>query len=167
MVHHADTTPRTELHLSSVRLPPPVPLWSQHFGELKFLLASLQSVSCEKSPESSIHLSRCVLMFTPLIPPVATVESPPQNDDLSNNTTLPSFPNTVLAVDIPAQPPANNDGLATVRLLKNSLHPQVPREKWPSCCRPTRTWHKLLFPRGRKPRNPEENYHLLSCCVEP
>ena len=57
------------------------------------------------SPESLIHLSRCVFMFTPLIQPVATVDSPPQNDDLSNNTTLPSFPNTVLAVDIPAQPP--------------------------------------------------------------
>ena len=45
-------------------------------------------------------------MFTPLIRPVATVESPPQNDNLSNNTTLPSFPYMmVLVVDIPAQPP--------------------------------------------------------------
>ena len=48
MVHHADTSARTELHLSSVRLPSPVPLRSQHFGELKFLLATLQSVSCER-----------------------------------------------------------------------------------------------------------------------
>ena len=31
-----------------------------------------------------------------------TVELPAQNDELSNNTTLPSFSDSVLAVDIPA-----------------------------------------------------------------
>ena len=39
-------------------------------------------------------------MFAPLIH--ATVELPPQSDELSNNTTLPSFSDSVLAVDISA-----------------------------------------------------------------
>ena len=148
MVHHADTSPRTELHPSSVRLPSPVPLWSQHFGEL----------SCETILQSRlIHLSRCVLVFTPLIPPVATVESTPHDDDLSNNTTLSSFPTRCWLLTY--LPNHRQQRWPTVRLPKHSLHQQAPREKWPSLCRPTRTWHMLLLPRGRKPRNPEENCH--------
>ena len=50
-----------------------------------------------------MHLSRCVLVFAPLIH--ATVELPPQSDELSNNTILPSFSSSVLAADISAQPP--------------------------------------------------------------
>ena len=48
-----------------------------------------------KTAESLIPLSRCVLVFAPLIPLVALVELPPQSDDLSNDTTLPPFSNTV------------------------------------------------------------------------
>ena len=57
-----------------------------------------------KSGESSILLSHCVLVLAPLIPLVALVEIPPQNDDLSNNTTLSPFSNTVLTAGIPAKP---------------------------------------------------------------
>ena len=53
------------------------------------------------------------------------------------STTLPSFPTM-------AWPLSDSS---------NILHQQASGEKWPSCCRPTCTWYKLLLPRGRKPRN--------------
>ena len=56
-----------------------------------------------KFPESLVHLWRCVLVFTPFVSSVATVVNvPPQNDELPNDTTLPSSSNSVLAVDISA-----------------------------------------------------------------
>ena len=58
----------------------------------------------QHSPSYTMTLATHTV-FAPTILPVATVELPPQNDELSNNTTLPSFSNSVLAADISAQPP--------------------------------------------------------------
>ena len=89
-------------------------------------------MSCSHSPSNASVSStfaflhhdtcypHCVLMFAPKILPVATVELPPQNDELSNNTTLPSFSNSVLAADISAQPPPTRMAWSLFRPLNTS-----------------------------------------------
>merc|ERR1740121_3339695 len=54
---------------------------------------------------SLMPFAACVFVSAPLMPLVAFVELPPQNEDLSTNTTLPPHSRTVLAADTPARPP--------------------------------------------------------------
>ena len=77
-----------------------LPLYHNTLASSSFLSPPFRVADMNESAESLIHLSCCVLAFASLIPQVATVQFPPQNNDLSNNTTLPLFPNTVLAADV-------------------------------------------------------------------
>ena len=97
-------------------------------------------VSCSHSPSNASVSSafaflhhdtcypRCVLVFAPTTPPVATVELSPQNDELSNNTTLPSFSTSVLVADLSAQPPPIRLAWVTLPTPQHFLHRQAARE---------------------------------------
>ena len=74
---------------------------------------------------SARHPSECRCVLAPLIPLVAFVE------DSSSNTILPPFSST--GFDEPQQKPGH------FSIPQPSLH-QTWREKWPSPCRPVRTW---------------------------
>ena len=67
---------------------------------------------------------------------------------------------------------------STVSLGSNSIRLRVvpEREKWSSCCRPTRIWHTLRLLRGRRPAIQEristrsvvavDTSRNLTCCVQ-
>merc|ERR1740115_238251 len=82
------------------------PLFSQRTLATSGLFAPPLRVSLVKrSVLSSMPAAFWVRVAAPLMPLVALVELPPQNDDLSINTVLPPFSTTVLQADTPASPP--------------------------------------------------------------
>merc|ERR1719247_1346512 len=81
------------------------------------------------SAVSGILCTRCVFVPAPLMPEVALVELPPQNDDLSKTTVLPPHSTTWFAADIPASPPPTTiTWLAgnTAAIASRNLKAQTP-----------------------------------------
>merc|ERR1719215_127384 len=75
------------------------------FATSGFLAPPFSVSEVKSSTESWMPFVFCVFVAAPLMPLVAFVELPPQNDDLSKRTTLPPFSRIVLAADMPARPP--------------------------------------------------------------
>merc|ERR1719408_624089 len=100
------------------------PLFSQSTLAISGLVAPPFRVSLVNSSAlSSMPFSFCVLVAAPLMPLVAFVELPPQNDDLSIKTVLPPFSTTVLQAETPARPPPT-----TITWSVGKLHAMASRK---------------------------------------
>merc|ERR1719336_524394 len=85
-----------------------------------FFAPPLSVSEVNNSIESGIPFSFCVLVAAPLMPLVALVELPPQNEDLSRSTILPLFSRMVLAADTPAKPPPTTMAVSPMSAPDNS-----------------------------------------------
>mmetsp|Transcript_4517 Transcript_4517/g.11345 ORF Transcript_4517/g.11345 Transcript_4517/m.11345 type:complete len:207 (+) Transcript_4517:1130-1750(+) len=91
-----------------------------------FLAPPFKVSEVKSSIESSMPFVFCVFVAAPLIPEVAFVELPPQNEDLSMRTTLPPFSRTVFAADMPARPPPTTMAWSVGEAVAMVLRSQRP-----------------------------------------